>query len=92
MHHCLLVPEIVANIAAECNDATYMTETSSLFAMATTCRAFHESALDALYRDLWSIGPLIKCLPRDLWEEEREPRKRLVRIQFDTLILTDSGQ
>jgi len=39
----------------------------SLLALASTCRAFEGPALDALWRDLQSVKPLVICLPSDLF-------------------------
>lgn len=40
---------------------------SSLPSFASTCRAFEHPALNALWRDLQSVKPLVKCLPDDLF-------------------------
>ena len=77
MHDCLLVSEILSNIL-NTYDASTKAGTSSLLALATTCRIFQQPALDVLYRDLKSISTLIKCLPRDLWEEVGDSRKKLL--------------
>ncbi|KAG2135501.1 hypothetical protein DEU56DRAFT_981123 [Suillus clintonianus] len=41
------------------------TQRRSLPALASTCRAFKHPALNALWRDLQSVKPLVKCLPSD---------------------------
>lgn len=40
---------------------------SSLPSFASTCRAFEHPALNALWRDLQSVKPLVQCLPDDLF-------------------------
>ncbi|EIW59327.1 uncharacterized protein TRAVEDRAFT_46632 [Trametes versicolor FP-101664 SS1] len=42
-------------------------EPGSLVMMARTTRAFHESAIRVLWRDLPSLEPLIYCFPADAW-------------------------
>ncbi|KAH7919409.1 hypothetical protein BV22DRAFT_1023044, partial [Leucogyrophana mollusca] len=39
-----------------------------LCVLARTCRAFQEMALDLLWETLNSVGPLVQCLPRDVWK------------------------
>ncbi|KIJ63418.1 hypothetical protein HYDPIDRAFT_92752 [Hydnomerulius pinastri MD-312] len=39
----------------------------TLAALARTCQAFKEVALDALWLNLDDLSPLIRCLPRDSW-------------------------
>lgn len=41
---------------------------SSLVALALTCRAFKEPALDALWSDIKDISPYIRLFPDDAWE------------------------
>ncbi|KAH9949841.1 hypothetical protein B0H21DRAFT_687727 [Amylocystis lapponica] len=42
---------------------------SALAALARTCRAFQDVALDILWRTLPNLAPLIKCFPTDVWKE-----------------------
>ncbi|KAF8066591.1 hypothetical protein FPV67DRAFT_1197781 [Lyophyllum atratum] len=49
-------------------DATCRRDFASL---ARTCRALHEPATDYLWSELDTFAPLVKCMPRDLWKEER---------------------
>ncbi|EIW85496.1 hypothetical protein CONPUDRAFT_150305 [Coniophora puteana RWD-64-598 SS2] len=56
MHRALLISEVARNI-------TYcQSEKKALAALAQTCRAFSEPALDALWRELDSLLPLLECL------------------------------
>ncbi|KAG6835985.1 hypothetical protein H0H93_012534 [Arthromyces matolae] len=47
----------------------------TLSSLAQTCVMFKETALDLLWRDLKSLEPVIKILPKDLWTL-RETRDR----------------
>uniref|UniRef100_A0A5K1K0P3 Cell surface hydrophobicity-associated protein n=1 Tax=Ganoderma boninense TaxID=34458 RepID=A0A5K1K0P3_9APHY len=42
----------------------------TLAALAVTCKAFMEPALNVLWKSQRSLGPLVRTLPADLWEEE----------------------
>ena len=48
---------------------------------AIACRAFQELALDVLWRAHFTLEPLIKSMPDDLWEvvDNAEEESRLVR-------------
>ncbi|KAG1752883.1 hypothetical protein EDB19DRAFT_2021684 [Suillus lakei] len=56
----------LTNLEVICIISSY-TERKSLPALASTCRAFKHPALNALWRDLQSVEPLVKCLPSDLF-------------------------
>jgi hypothetical protein len=77
MHHCFLIPEIVQLIYDELEleigeSPGYNRQTRRAFAgLARTCRLFHEPALDRLWCYLSSLGPLVKCMPSDLWKVQR---------------------
>ncbi|KAG1766261.1 hypothetical protein EDD22DRAFT_950617 [Suillus occidentalis] len=47
------------------------TEHGTLPALASTCHAFQSPALNALWRDLHSVEPLLRCLPADLFGFDR---------------------
>jgi hypothetical protein len=58
----------------------------SLVALARTCRAFQEPALDALWLQLDDLTPLLRCLPEDVWvlsavEEASQDRTEVCRNQ-----------
>ncbi|KAH7905940.1 hypothetical protein BJ138DRAFT_1118024 [Hygrophoropsis aurantiaca] len=61
MHPALLVGEIQLHIFNEISNK------NTLNALARTCQAFTEAALDVLWRDLDSFTRLIECMPHDLW-------------------------
>jgi hypothetical protein len=72
MHHALEIEEILSNIFAYCSYSEeipfllicHREKTSpELAALARTCRAFTEPALDALWRELIDLSPLARCLP-----------------------------
>ncbi|KAG1777764.1 hypothetical protein EV702DRAFT_1100692 [Suillus placidus] len=60
MHSALTNLEIICTISS-------FTQCRTLPALASTCRAFEHPALNALWRDLQSVEPLVKCLPSDLF-------------------------
>ncbi|KAJ7725432.1 hypothetical protein DFH07DRAFT_970875 [Mycena maculata] len=39
-----------------------------LAALARTCKTFHNPALDALWKDQYSLFPALRCLPDDIWD------------------------
>ena len=59
MHHALEIQEILSNIFGHFSRS----ESSHLLALAITCRAFKEPALDVLWADLDNLSPLVRCLP-----------------------------
>ncbi|KAH7914045.1 hypothetical protein BJ138DRAFT_1177552 [Hygrophoropsis aurantiaca] len=65
MHPALLIGEIQLCIFNQ------ISEKYTLFALARTCKAFTEAALDVLWRDSDSFVRLIQCMPQDLWTVER---------------------
>jgi hypothetical protein len=67
MHRCLLIPEIVCLVCLELRNEH---PDASLAAFAQTCLVFSEPALNALWYELYDLQPLVKCMPRDLWEVE----------------------
>ncbi|KAG1790519.1 uncharacterized protein HD556DRAFT_695181 [Suillus plorans] len=54
------------NLEIICTITSYVKH-SSLPSLASTCRAFEHPALNALWRDLESVKPLVKCLPDELF-------------------------
>ncbi|KAF8134243.1 hypothetical protein EV363DRAFT_1322859, partial [Boletus edulis] len=79
MHHALLISEVSREICA-------MMEYSSLPAVARTCRALHDPALDELWRDLFSIYPFVHLLPQvKPGENQRTSVRTLTSQQWTTL-------
>lgn len=86
-HRCLLIPEILSLVCAavSLDDVASSRRLETLAALARTSRLFQEPALDCLWSELSTIAPLVKCMPSDLWREERVPNQRsseLVRVAF----------
>ncbi|OBZ66705.1 hypothetical protein A0H81_13154 [Grifola frondosa] len=63
MHRCLLVAEVWRRIVEEAET------TSSLAALARTCRAFKDTALDILWCNQRGLENIIKCISPDVLEE-----------------------
>lgn len=67
MHRALLISEILSEIFAHVNEnqgSQPAGKKPSLEALARTCKAFHEPAMDLLWADLDGIIPLLGCVPR----------------------------
>jgi len=56
MHHLFTITELVTAILSECPDE------ATLYTAAMTCRTVGEVALDILWNDLESLGPLLSLL------------------------------
>ncbi|KAH9919407.1 uncharacterized protein B0H18DRAFT_1027961 [Fomitopsis serialis] len=73
MHRTLAVPELVDLIAHELEAATRgnlrlgTPHLPTFLALALTSRTFLEPALDVIWRVQTGLGPLVRCLPEDLW-------------------------
>ncbi|KAJ7137356.1 hypothetical protein C8R43DRAFT_1019984 [Mycena crocata] len=79
MHHCLWVPEIVGIVCEELSG-----ESQALAVLARSCTAFHDPALDVLWREQKSLQNIIGCMPEDLVyvaevNDERPPRTLRLR-------------
>ena len=61
-HRILNCRELVDAICHHCDKIT-------LHSLSLCCHATSESALDGLWYTIFSIIPLIHCMPDDLWEE-----------------------
>jgi F-box-like len=66
MHRCLQITEILTLIL-DCYD-DYAPDKNTLLQLALVCKAFHEPALDALWKFQQSFMILVMTFPRDLWE------------------------
>ena len=80
MHRCFQVLEILSHIFNIVLQSTGGRK--SLAALAITCLAFQDLALDVLWRRLLRIDPLVRCLPSDAWGVDLEDglgEPRLVR-------------
>ncbi|KAF8447212.1 hypothetical protein L210DRAFT_3525251 [Boletus edulis BED1] len=72
MHPALYVEEILLEIFGHCYDreeyamhliAWQRINKTDLPVLARTCKAFRDPALDILWAELYSLAPLIQCLP-----------------------------
>ncbi|KAG1863156.1 hypothetical protein F4604DRAFT_1902529 [Suillus subluteus] len=70
MHRALLISEILSNIISHISvderpgvwPVEYVTSSApTLFALALTCRAFSEQALDALWNNFKGVEPFMRC-------------------------------
>ncbi|KAJ7049629.1 hypothetical protein C8F01DRAFT_1036052 [Mycena amicta] len=68
MHHSLRIAEVLDNIFAHLTEGE-KSDSTALGRLARTCKAFTESALDALWWEQKTLDNLLKCLPSDCWEE-----------------------
>ncbi|KAJ7626229.1 hypothetical protein B0H17DRAFT_963456 [Mycena rosella] len=85
MYRALEIPEIVDGIVAEVRDI-FTSRRADLVALARTCRAFQNPALDRIWRSQDTLSHLVRCLPRDLWDEttiSREPVSARILYSFD---------
>ncbi|EIW81804.1 hypothetical protein CONPUDRAFT_164571 [Coniophora puteana RWD-64-598 SS2] len=77
MHRALLITEILEHIFACLNEGFDRLEGAknggTLSALARTCRAFNESALDALWENVASLDAFVKCLPSNAWKINDDP-------------------
>jgi len=67
MHHCFSVDEIIRVFVRE---LVASKAKATVVALACCCKSFEEPALDALWETQNRLTPLLKCFPRDVWEEE----------------------
>ncbi|KAF8126061.1 hypothetical protein EV363DRAFT_1349672 [Boletus edulis] len=66
MHPALYVEEILLEIfgySYDREESTMRINKTDLPALARTCKAFRDPALDILWAELYSLAPLIRCLP-----------------------------
>ncbi|KAJ3553852.1 hypothetical protein NM688_g3399 [Phlebia brevispora] len=79
MHRALYIAEIAEGIAKACLWGCYDLESNlqdaegraTLYALARTCRALEEPALDALWSYQHGLVNLIRTMPPHLWKEEQ---------------------
>ncbi|KAF8441667.1 hypothetical protein L210DRAFT_3537868 [Boletus edulis BED1] len=70
MHHALQIQEILFNIFGHCYQYSALSgdidqhSSSDVAALARTCRAFKEPALDVLWQELDELSPLVRCVPK----------------------------
>lgn len=71
MHQALLIPEVFLEIIAHVNQIQNPSSTAekalarkSIAALATTCKTFHEPAMDLLWSKVDQLEPLLGCVTR----------------------------
>ncbi|KAG1874601.1 hypothetical protein DFJ58DRAFT_675924 [Suillus subalutaceus] len=71
MAHCLFISEIQLSVFywIFVLDTSHEKHTAqaTLAALARTCNAFHDIALDVLWQQFGTIARAIQCMPHDLW-------------------------
>ncbi|KAJ7510816.1 hypothetical protein B0H11DRAFT_1956227 [Mycena galericulata] len=72
MHRCWTIPEILDLIFQPLQLDLHA---GSLRSLAMTCRRFQEPALNYLWRDQYTLLPLVKCLP-ECWFQYQDPEER----------------
>ncbi|OCH95117.1 hypothetical protein OBBRIDRAFT_643392 [Obba rivulosa] len=75
MHRCLQTVDTLLLILQyfKAHDGLPITQnTSALSALARTCRAFCDLALDLLWENQWTLVNLVRCLPADAWRIDIE--------------------
>jgi hypothetical protein len=77
MHVCLSIPEILALICDQFAPSD-LDDRAALAVLARTSRIFCEPALNALWSRLWTIVPLLRCMPSDVWEEREGTWERML--------------
>lgn len=67
---CMIIPDLQWKIFQLVHDAfTERSRNKALLALALTCKSFSGLALDFLWQDLSGLSPLVRCLPRNLWQD-----------------------
>ncbi|KAG1783223.1 hypothetical protein EV702DRAFT_247715 [Suillus placidus] len=84
MHVCLLPTETLLGIFATIyeDSTTISCATSTLAALARTCRTFKEPALDILWQQLNGFEPLISCFPEGVRNRNMQGNLTLNRPPF----------
>ncbi|KAH6867540.1 hypothetical protein BKA70DRAFT_1360376 [Coprinopsis sp. MPI-PUGE-AT-0042] len=76
-HRCLGIPEVIELVFEWINDSN--AKGSTLFALTTTCKAFHELSIKFLWKDLCDLHPIAGVFPNCAWrlKQVNENRKIL---------------
>ncbi|KAH7887428.1 hypothetical protein F5I97DRAFT_1925874 [Phlebopus sp. FC_14] len=86
MHHALIIVEIQRIICGyldpwvDDHRGDRVESSKSLAALAVTCRAFSDAALDALWCTQESLGPLLLCLPPKLVRSVRQLGRKEISL------------
>lgn len=74
MHACLTSKAVLKNVC-DILFADPAGGRETVAALARTCRAFEDPALDVLWRTLPSLASLVQIMPSDAWEIKSETRQ-----------------
>ncbi|KAF8441649.1 hypothetical protein L210DRAFT_3537794 [Boletus edulis BED1] len=90
MHHTLQIQEILLNIFGHCCQYEFgvLHVSSGVAALARTCRAFKEPALDVLWEELIELSSLVCCIPKAshrLSSKSYAFHRSLTQIEWDIL-------
>ncbi|KAJ7060516.1 hypothetical protein C8F01DRAFT_195809 [Mycena amicta] len=90
MHRALLISEILDIVLSQFDTEGPGPEIGrlSLIALVKTCKAFTEPALDALWRDQYTLNNVLRCLPPDAWSVEKENPDDGWSLQLPTISIT----
>lgn len=73
MHLCLHSPDILRNICEQAYEGGYDPDCRAVVAaFSTTCHSIHRVAVKVLWSRLFSLRALVKCMPTELWLEDRQ--------------------
>ena len=84
-HQALQIQEIVLIIFDHIHPPYEEGHSSDLSALARTCRAFKEPALDVLLEELDDPTPLVRCLPRASRYSDHDKVKMVPSVHFPCL-------
>ena len=87
IRRCLDCPYILKTICVHAYEGGYDPDCRATVAVLNaTCRAFHRVASKVLWSRIFSLRPLIQCMPSDVWLEEvvdaTDHRSAIVRRSF----------
>ena len=95
MRRCLNCVVIVKNICEQAYEGGYNPDCRSTVAtLSATCRAIHRVASKVLWSRLFSLRPLLKCMPPDVWFEEAQDAtgdRSAIIVRRSLLILRKYG-
>ena len=73
MRRCLQCPGILRNICEQAYEGGYDPDCrAAVAALNATCRSFHTVAEKVLYQRQFSLRPLVKHMPRDVWQDDAQ--------------------
>jgi hypothetical protein len=79
-HRCLNIPEILDLIFSHLPWSPLRSGDPTLAALARTCTAFHEPAIQHLWNQLYDLRPVVSLLPKRAWKMAEEPQEGWVLV------------